>query len=422
MNGWFVSHGTPTLFGNDSPSNANGCSIWMWSYSSNGEGVFTCYDFQAGQDYDLCLWVRNTNNVSNGGHLQIWMVSGFTEYGNGGSLPPSSIAGGQLIDSTFTNDSSWVQLTYTITPAANFTELVIYPFMSAPPVGGAFQYELQIDDVRVSPISSAGGSTLSITATDVEIGWCDSTQLCAAGVSPGTMITWSPATGLSATTGDCVMASPCEPTTYFASIPGAAACPNACTPTIGSVGDSVLIDVRPPTVILTTSAPLICGEPAWLAAQLPDPLCASSYQWIGPDGAATASDSILIADLDAGLSGAYVFELVHPNGSCTATSNVITLLPQGTTALLFVPNAFSPNGDGINDRFLAYARGFTRYDLKIFDRWGELIHRTTNAGEGWNGVSGDGLVQNDVFAYVLDYALECSGKSEKAMGHVTVVR
>lgn len=175
VNGWYVSHGTPTLFGNDCPTSTNNCSIWMWSYSGSGEGVFTCFNFQAGQTYGLCFWVRNTNAIAGNGHLQIWMTNNYTEYQNGFSLPPQTVVG-QFIDSSFINNQNWTQLTFTITPTANFNTLLIYPFMSGPPINN-LQYELQIDDIRITPPGTGGGN-YTLSSTQDPIDWCSSTQLC----------------------------------------------------------------------------------------------------------------------------------------------------------------------------------------------------------------------------------------------------
>lgn len=53
----------------------------------------------------------------------------------------------------------------------------------------------------------------------------------------------------------------------------------------------------------------------------------------------------------------------------------------------YLPNAFSPNNDGVNDEFLGrgYYDSFRSFSLKIYNRWGELMFQTTSPTEGWNG-------------------------------------
>ena len=57
---------------------------------------------------------------------------------------------------------------------------------------------------------------------------------------------------------------------------------------------------------------------------------------------------------------------------------------------IFIPNAFSPNGDGVNDIFSIYGNIDLKeiVSLDIFNRWGELIFQgaNLNAGEGWDGM------------------------------------
>ena len=51
----------------------------------------------------------------------------------------------------------------------------------------------------------------------------------------------------------------------------------------------------------------------------------------------------------------------------------------------FVPNAFTPNGDGMNDYFQAEATGILDFHMKIYDRWGELIYSSEDIHQGWDG-------------------------------------
>ena len=56
---------------------------------------------------------------------------------------------------------------------------------------------------------------------------------------------------------------------------------------------------------------------------------------------------------------------------------------------IYIPNAFSPNGDGRNDIFRAYAAGgltVLSYELHLFDRWGNTLFVSENIEDGWNGV------------------------------------
>ncbi len=421
VEGWSISHGSPTIFGNDAPTDQSGSSLWMWSYSSAGEGVYTCFDFKAGVAYDVCLWVRNTNTVAQNGRLQIWMVDAIDPSPDNPFIVSPNSLQGELIDSSWVNATEWTQLTLTVTPTVDRTRLLIFPYMSAPPEGGQFQYELQIDDVRVSPQAATELTALSLDAIPERIGWCDSTELCVSGAPPNTTVVWSPAIGLASTNGACVMASPCTTTTYTANLLVPATCPNSCSPSIPTGPLTTTVEVEPPAIQLSAPGPVVCGEPQWLTASVADGTCASGGGWRSSSGF-VAGDSLLIAELTSERTGPYRYELPHPSGACTTASDDLVLRPEGTSAIVHVPNAFSPNGDGINDRFTATSIGFDRFLLTIYDRWGQVLFNTTDDRAGWDGSGGGTAAPNDIYTYVLEHRPTCSERTERVVGHVTVLR
>ena len=80
------------------------------------------------------------------------------------------------------------------------------------------------------------------------------------------------------------------------------------------------------------------------------------------------------------------------NNGCGDTSSVLITVDQNES--IFIPNAFTPNGDGNNDIFTVYASKDVRQinKLMVFDRWGELVHSTENfpassldPSHGWDG-------------------------------------
>lgn len=93
--------------------------------------------------------------------------------------------------------------------------------------------------------------------------------------------------------------------------------------------------------------------------------------------------------------------------------------------VIYVPTVFSPNGDGSNDEYLIYYRGFVRVELRIYDRWGLLIWRGEQGPEGpirWNGKTQQGEdVPEDAYVFVVTGYLS-DGRSTQRAGTVTVVR
>ena len=89
--------------------------------------------------------------------------------------------------------------------------------------------------------------------------------------------------------------------------------------------------------------------------------------------------------------------------------------------LLYVPNAFSPNGDGKNDVFYVYGSGFRNVHLSIFDRWGEMVFESYDVTVGWDGTFSGKTLPPDVFVYEADITF-IDGSKKLAKGSVTLVR
>lgn len=87
---------------------------------------------------------------------------------------------------------------------------------------------------------------------------------------------------------------------------------------------------------------------------------------------------------------------------------------------VFLPNAFSPNGDGLNDIFKPIVRGFDKLDFRIYNRWGELIFHTLK-DEGWDGTYQGQAVPSGVYSFTLQ-VLSIYGEMQYFTGEVSVMR
>lgn len=101
-------------------------------------------------------------------------------------------------------------------------------------------------------------------------------------------------------------------------------------------------------------------------------------------------------------------------------------LIMGSILLVYVPNAFTPDNNGVNDYFLPIVRGFQpgTYKLFIYDRWGNRLFYSEDPEEPWMGEVFDGehYAQNDVYVWRIELK-ELSTAEEKVIkGHVTAVR
>jgi gliding motility-associated-like protein len=89
----------------------------------------------------------------------------------------------------------------------------------------------------------------------------------------------------------------------------------------------------------------------------------------------------------------------------------------------YVPNVFSPNGDGINDFFTGKGILIEQYEMRIFDRWGNMVFITKDLQEPWDGKAnyGSGMAQQDVYVYVINLT-DFKRKKHEYKGIVTLVK
>lgn len=89
----------------------------------------------------------------------------------------------------------------------------------------------------------------------------------------------------------------------------------------------------------------------------------------------------------------------------------------------WVPNAFSPNDDGVNDSFNGKGIGIKKYKMLIFDRWGALIFQSDNINTNWDGKAnyGNEMAQQDVYVYKI-VVTSVFDKVYNYIGHVTLVK
>lgn len=105
--------------------------------------------------------------------------------------------------------------------------------------------------------------------------------------------------------------------------------------------------------------------------------------------------------------------------NCAVSETVKVFVGNGE--VFFVPNAFSPNGDGNNDVLMVYGSGLSKVNMRIFNRWGEKVFDSQNQWLGWDGTY-KGVLQNPgVYTYdVLGTYL--NGKVREKKGSVTLMR
>jgi gliding motility-associated-like protein len=90
-------------------------------------------------------------------------------------------------------------------------------------------------------------------------------------------------------------------------------------------------------------------------------------------------------------------------------------------AKILVPDAFSPNGDGLNDMFLAKGIYFDQYRMSVYDRWGEVVYTTIDKTQGWDGRIKGQLAEQGQYMYRIE-VIDLTGFQTVRTGAVLLVR
>lgn len=148
---------------------------------------------------------------------------------------------------------------------------------------------------------------------------------------------------------------------------------------------------------------------------------ATSYKWLFGDG-----DTLFTIRQDTTVSHLYnstgtynACLVVYNNAACSDTSCQEIAVTINT--LVDVPNAFSPNGDGLNDKIFVRGFGITKMTWHIYNRWGTLVYEGTDPNQGWDGVYNGRLQPQEVYHYTL--VVQFSNKERVTKkGDITLLR
>jgi gliding motility-associated-like protein len=142
----------------------------------------------------------------------------------------------------------------------------------------------------------------------------------------------------------------------------------------------------------------------------------SSYLWNTGD----SSESIVITS-----EGMYMVEMESPVGCLGSDSVYVKLVSEEIPEFeIYIPNAFSPNGDGVNDVFRVEADGSRIYNLqtRIYDRWGGLVFSSSGIENGWDGKKAGKDCLGGVYVYKIVFSVDGVPGNQERVGTVMLVR
>ncbi|HNB81175.1 MAG TPA: gliding motility-associated C-terminal domain-containing protein, partial [Chitinophagaceae bacterium] len=119
-------------------------------------------------------------------------------------------------------------------------------------------------------------------------------------------------------------------------------------------------------------------------------------------------------------TGWYCFRLIAYNSLHCADSitHCAEVLPGSA---LFIPNAFSPNADGVNDVFNIVAKNITLLSFRIYNRWGQELFNTSDINKGWDGKYKGVDCELGVYFYIAEYS-DRAGKGYMKKGDLSLIR
>jgi gliding motility-associated-like protein len=126
------------------------------------------------------------------------------------------------------------------------------------------------------------------------------------------------------------------------------------------------------------------------------------------------------------LSNSFLFEepgryVVSNSNNCGTTLKHIQIIAEDCNCNVFVPNAFTPNSDGINDEIKVYsACFFDEFLFEIYDRWGEKVFETNNIDKSWDGIYRNQKMRNELYFYNLHFK-DKLGKRNFRKGEINLI-
>jgi len=185
---------------------------------------------------------------------------------------------------------------------------------------------------------------------------------------------------------------------------------------------TIIVSLFDPSIsIVAERDSILLGENVRLEATEGD---GYTYQWTGPFLSQTDVFDPLVSPVE---NAEYMVVVTDEFGCSETAIYFITVLnPDCNETDVFLPNAFSPNGDGINDILYVRSNFVDDLDLLIFNRWGEQVFEVSNVPAddptlGWNGVFKGEELRPDVYGYYLR-ATCINGKEFITKGNITLLK
>ena len=266
-------------------------------------------------------------------------------------------------------------------------------------VTGTYALCHDFDTVRITVVPNLIG----LAGNDTSVCPGSPVQLWASG---GDFYSWTPSLNVDDTSSAAPTVSPFITTTYKVVVSNI----YSCTDT-----QEVLVNVFPdPTITMNQPYTIFIGESAQLFVHAG---VGSAYEWTPTDYLSDRNIYNPVATPDSSIT--YMVRITTEGGCIYYDTTIVKVVYE---TLVMFPNAFTPNHDGMNDKFGYVVRG--PFDLKafqIFDRWGNTIFSSSVLNEGWDGKVSGKDEELGTYVYVLT-GRDGNGKEVNKKGAFLLLR
>src|SRR6185369_13722855 len=196
----------------------------------------------------------------------------------------------------------------------------------------------------------------------------------------------------SATIPNPTVTQPQQTTQYTLQVKDANGCSSLVT-------DDVMVKITPPFKVVVNPKDSVVAEGDVI--QLSAISIGTNYSWTNPSTLSNPNIANPVATMPAGSIGNIYTYVVTASTSagCQGTATVTLKVYKGPD--IYVPSAFTPNGDGKNDRFYPFPVGIKKLNyFRVYNRWGQLLFSTSQLSEGWDGEFGGTRQASGTYVWV----------------------
>jgi gliding motility-associated-like protein len=312
---------------------------------------------------------------------------------------PSAVCAGTSIDLTVSG-----ALNYTWTPAGVFTSsLTITPASTS-------VYSVLGENVS-GGLSCTSTQTVLVTVLSPGVVTTSNTDSLCIGESKvvfatgGTTYSWVPTVGVTNPNAASTLVKPTVTTEYTVTVSTNGLCPGTGT---------VKIIVNPLPIVYAGNDTTINIDEAYVLNGTSN---VTNFGFLNPAGTVLSCNFCSVVEVTPKVNTCYLLK-AESSQQCVAYDEVCIKVTKEYG--LFIPNAFSPNGDIDNDLFIPVGYGLTSIKLTVFDRWGTQVFKSHNDVLGWDGKCKGKICEQGVYVFYV-VAQTIGGKEITKTGHLTLL-